>query len=109
RRVYQYDLEQPDIMGTRVLLDSTLGPMGSNNAFHALERAPDGKVYVAHEWSPYIGVINQPDLPAPQCGYVHGGFLPAHPVRQLPSFPKRYQDDAPDYPMGATSLRGHDG
>src|SRR5690606_15022302 len=66
-------------------------------------------VYVAHEWSPYIGVINQPDLPAPQCGYVHGGFLPAHPVRQLPSFPKRYQDDAPDYPMGATSLRGHDG
>lgn len=102
RRLFQYDLDQTDVNGTRVLLDSTLGPLGLNNGFSVLERAPNGRVYVAHEWSSYMGVVNQPDLPAPSCAYVREAFQPSIPVHVLPSFAKRYHDDPPDYTMSLT-------
>lgn len=68
--LYQYDLSQPtvaDIIASKTPLDTS----NTFNYVKDLRLAPDGKIYIAmHEPATYLSVINNPNLPAAQCGYV---------------------------------------
>ncbi|MBK8499200.1 MAG: hypothetical protein IPL52_10355 [Flavobacteriales bacterium] len=94
RRLFQYDLWAADIQGSRVLLDSESGTNWALPSITALGLAPDGRIYMAREpFVPYLSVIEQPDLPAPACGFVQEGFNTSTPMSWLPHFMKRYHDD----------------
>ena len=97
-RLFQYDLWANDVLASRILLDSAFidgpGITTSPTAVTALGLAPDGRIYIAHDpWVPHLGVIAQPNLPAPDCAYVVEGFNTGTPMWWLPSFMKRYHDD----------------
>ena len=46
----------------------------SNHKIGALQRGPDGKIYVAREDNSFLGVINQPNATGTACGYVDDGL-----------------------------------
>jgi len=46
----------------------------SNHKIGALQRGPDGKIYVAREDNSFLGVIAQPNTSGPACGYVDDGL-----------------------------------
>ena len=46
----------------------------SNHKIGALQRGPDGKIYVAREDNSFLGVINQPNASGPACNYVDDGL-----------------------------------
>jgi hypothetical protein len=96
--LYQYDLEADDPNAAPVLMDSYLTEGLSGYSTNILSQAPDGRIYVSH-YTPSMGVISAPDLPFPQCDYVHDGFLATSAPPCLPSFIKRYNDPPPVGPM----------
>jgi len=51
-------------------------PVGhsSNHKIGALQRGPDGKIYVAREDNSFLGVIAQPNVNGPGCSYVDDGL-----------------------------------
>ncbi|QKG52290.1 YncE family protein [Hymenobacter sp. BRD67] len=51
-------------------------PVGhsSNHKIGALQRGPDGKIYVAREDNSFLGVIASPNVSGPACGYVDDGL-----------------------------------
>lgn len=51
-------------------------PVGhsANHKIGALQRGPDGKIYVAREDNSFLGVITQPNVSGPACGYVDDGL-----------------------------------
>jgi WD40 repeat protein len=46
----------------------------SNHKLGALQRGPDGKIYVAREDNSFLGVIEQPNASGPACRYVDDGL-----------------------------------
>jgi len=46
----------------------------SNHKLGALQRGPDGKIYVAREDNSFLGVIGQPNASGAACGYVDDGL-----------------------------------
>jgi len=46
----------------------------SNHKIGALQRGPDGKIYVAREDNSFLGVIQSPNASGPACGYVDDGL-----------------------------------
>lgn len=46
----------------------------ANHKIGALQRGPDGKIYVAREDNSFLGVIGKPDLGGAACGYVDDGL-----------------------------------
>ncbi len=46
----------------------------SNHKIGALQRGPDGKIYVAREDNSFLGVVAQPNTSGPACGYVDDGL-----------------------------------
>jgi hypothetical protein len=51
-------------------------PVGhsSNHKIGALQRGPDGKIYVAREDNSFLGVIEQPNTSGAACGYIDDGL-----------------------------------
>jgi len=93
-RLVQYDLQSADVPGSRNLLhEYTQAPTWINSKRHHLNGAIDGKIYCCRNaLSDTLGVILDPDLPAPLCNYVHDGFVCSQPVGSLPNPVKRYHD-----------------
>ncbi|RZK29523.1 MAG: hypothetical protein EOO63_08875, partial [Hymenobacter sp.] len=46
----------------------------SNHKIGALQRGPDGKIYVAREDNSFLGVIAQPNASGTACSYVDDGL-----------------------------------
>jgi gliding motility-associated-like protein len=77
RSIYQFNL----LAGSEIALNASstlIGQTASNYVF-GLQRAPNGKIYVARtdgQWfgSAYLGVINQPNLLGTSCNYVDNGI-----------------------------------
>jgi len=46
----------------------------ANHKIGALQRGPDGKIYVAREDNSFLGVVAQPNTSGPACGYVDDGL-----------------------------------
>ena len=55
----------PGTMGTQILIATT----STSYDFGAMQRGPDGKIYIARNGSTSIDVINDPNLPGLACGY----------------------------------------
>jgi hypothetical protein len=93
-RLVQYDLQSADISGSRFLLhEYTQGPSWVNAKRHQLNGAIDGRIYrCRNALSDTLGVIMDPNLPAPLCNYVHDGFVCADDIGSLPNPLKRYHD-----------------
>ena len=64
-QVWQFDLK------TKV---ATQVGHSSNHKIGALQRGPDGKIYVAREDNSFLGVIAQPNVSGTACGYVDDGL-----------------------------------
>lgn len=67
--LYQINL----IDNSYTLLSTESGPV--DYYYGALELGPDGKIYMAKNTSPYLGVINDPDSSGLDCNYVNDGLL----------------------------------
>jgi len=66
-RIFQFDitLETPELIAdSRIPLAANLQALG------ALQLGPDNKIYLARENSPFLGVINQPNVIGTACDYV---------------------------------------
>lgn len=89
--VYQFDLWADDIAASKVKVAEWDGFMDGNIAtlFYLSQLAPDGKIYINSISSPrYLHVINQPNLPYPDCDVQqHGVYLPTRNSSSLPNFP----------------------
>jgi hypothetical protein len=97
-RLWQYDVSSDDpelILASKTLVHAF--PPGQNPCmprFGGLATAYDGRIYAGSHGGMYMGVITQPDLPYPNCGYIHEELgngveqVTAHPPNQPRAFPK---------------------
>jgi len=68
--LYQFDLSSQNPVS---ILASQTG-LTITDDIYGLQLAPDGKIYVVKSFSPFLGVINSPELAGPSCNYVDIGF-----------------------------------
>ena len=83
----QYNLQNPDIQGSAVLIDDRQLYRGG------LQLGPDGKIYRAlsatyNQGLPYLGVINNPNVIGSGCNYQHNAInlSPNESSQGLPPF-----------------------
>lgn len=69
--IYQYDLDQiiEDVVSNRVTVAQLDGYVGQ------MQLGPDCKLYICNGTTNSMAVINNPDLPWPQCDYVEEGVV----------------------------------
>ena len=89
--LYQADLSNPNpdsIIASVQMIDSS----DTQNFFGALQLATDGKIYMAHEFSNYLGVINSPQKKGDSCNFVLDGiYLAGRESRMgLPDYIQSY-------------------
>ncbi len=89
--LFQADLSsynETDIVNSVTLIDSSQ----TFNFFGAIQLATDGKIYLSQEFSPYIGIVNNPTKPADSCDFVLNGlYLKGRSCRMgLPDFIQTY-------------------
>lgn len=74
-KLVQYDLAAAEVPASRTVLH-TYVPNGMYGSMYIqLLRAIDGRIYCSYEGDPpLLGIIMEPDEPAPFCGYTHQGF-----------------------------------
>lgn len=71
--LFQADLSNPhpdSIINSVTFIDSSL----TENFFGAVQIATDGKIYLAHEFRQYLGVINKPARKGDSCEFELEGF-----------------------------------
>jgi hypothetical protein len=71
--LYQFDLSSgvpSTIINSKQIIDSIQYP----TSYGSLKIGPDGKIYLRHVGSSYLGVINLPDQSGSTCNYVKNGF-----------------------------------
>ena len=80
-KLWQFDLRFPE------QIDNSAVEIASGNNF-AMQLAPDNKIYIARENSPFLNVINYPDKQGEACNYVQKGFELNHGqcYKGLPNF-----------------------
>jgi hypothetical protein len=93
-KIYQWDLESDDIIGSRTLVaeyDGFLDENGLPTMFFYLKLAPNNKIYInvlPLVISRYLHVIEQPDLPGVACNVLqHAIQLPTYNIYGLPNHP----------------------
>lgn len=67
-RLYQYDISSDDV-NTIINSAKLLADIDAVNVLGSLQLAPDGKIYVAINKSPYIGCIQKPDEEGLKCNF----------------------------------------
>jgi hypothetical protein len=90
KKVYQFDLQAPDIEASKVLIavwDGFQNPYST--LFYLSALAPDGKIYISNTSSTLnLHVINKPNCPGLSCQLVqHGIDLPAYNFATIPNMP----------------------
>jgi gliding motility-associated-like protein len=92
--IYQYDLLAVNaVAASRVQVGR---PQKRNASAHALQRGPDGRIYVAQQ-TQYLGVIAQPSVRGLACDYREQGLwlggvgqFPGRAEYGLPNFPNQF-------------------
>lgn len=79
--VNQFDISSGDI--TEIQNSQVVLPTNANVALGALQLGPDGKMYLGRENSPYLGVINFPNVKGAGCDLVPNGVFLGGKVSQL--------------------------
>lgn len=100
RRLYQYDLEAPNISASVRLIgvyDGFRTEQSVETYFHDLVLAPDGKIYMCStNGANYLHAIHRPDLSGDACQFEqHGIKLPTATEVFLPVFPNFRLYDLP--------------
>lgn len=72
--LFQYDLEAGDVAAIRASRTTLTTLTGGSWQGGQLQVAPDGRIYVSWVGRSFLGVVQQPNLKAPACTYVHDGF-----------------------------------
>jgi hypothetical protein len=90
KKVYQFDLQAPDIQASKILVavwDGYQNPYST--IFYLAALAPDGKIYISSTSSTFnLHVINKPNCPGISCDLVqHGIILPAYNFATIPNIP----------------------
>lgn len=90
KKIYQFDLQSPDINSSKLLLgvwDGYQNPFPT--IFYLAALAPDGKIYISNTSSTYnLHVINKPDCPGISSELVqHGIVLPDYNFATIPNLP----------------------
>jgi hypothetical protein len=90
KKVYQFDLQAPDIEASKVLIavwDGFQNPYST--LFYLSALAPDGKIYISNTSSTLnLHVINKPNCPGLSCQLVqHGIDLPTYNFATIPNIP----------------------
>jgi gliding motility-associated-like protein len=91
-RIYQYNLNAPNISASAYLVANTGKLTG------ALQMAPNNMIYIAREQDPYLGYIGSPNSTGISCYYVEnglflagnlsrGGLPPFIPRLEIPTLP----------------------
>jgi len=80
--LWQYDLLAANIPASRVMVASVPGQIDG------MQNGLDGKIYCARVFTPWLGVINNPNLLGLACNYVNDGFniSPNECIFGLPNF-----------------------
>ena len=93
--LYQYDLTQPDILNTRILIDSFDGYINPfPTTFYQMTLGPDGKLYMfSTNGVKSIHVIHNPEQWGQACGFEQHGI-------ELPSYAKIGSPNIPYYRSG---------
>ena len=92
--IYQYDLLEADIEASRVVVatqDYFLG--GTAPSENNMCLAPDGRIFLNRFPVSAFAVIESPDEPAPDCGYLENGLLLDGCIMAVPHPMKYYHDD----------------
>lgn len=97
-KVYQFDLQAPDISSSRVLLgkyDGSMAPFATR--FFQSMLAPDGKIYMTSPNGVWVmHVVHNPDEKGLACNFEqHGIELPTHILFPIPNFPHYRLFDLP--------------
>jgi hypothetical protein len=95
-RLWQYDVSfdaPQQIMASKTLVHEAVeGNITCQNAQSGLATAIDGRIYVGAHVGAFVGVIEEPDLPFPDCSYVDqglgNGLQPV--VHNLPNQPRAF-------------------
>jgi gliding motility-associated-like protein len=64
--VVQYDLSASNVQASMTTVRNSFGP-----DIYAIQLGPDHKVYVTHEVSPFLDVVNNPNLAGTSCNYAN--------------------------------------
>lgn len=107
----QYDLDAPDVAASRTVVHQYLNP-----SYNSLLRVNymllgnDGRIYRAYqeEDATHLGVIMQPDLPAPACDYQEQGLAYPQPVLWGFAPPMKRYNDPPAIVNGVLDLASSD-
>jgi hypothetical protein len=93
--VIQYDLTRstPQEIADSVAI---LHFVSASSSIGQMQIAPDGKIYVAHENSSSLGVINSPNQPGQACNFVFPGHLCTSSTQfGLPNFVSQFTGPGP--------------
>ncbi len=91
-KLYQYDLQAPDIEASAILIaeyDGFTTPLGFSTAFHAMAQAPNNKIYMSTTSGIYYyHTIHAPDKRGLACDFrQHDLELPTVSEVLMPNFP----------------------
>ena len=85
--LWQYDLDAPDLLASRITVANTLADSVSAS-FRFAQMGPDSLIYFTEWYSPYMHVIHEPDVEGTACNvelrYIE---LPVNSGASIPNFP----------------------
>jgi len=90
KKVYQFDLQAPNVEDSKVLVAVYDGYQNPNSTiFYLAALAPDSKIYISSTSSTLnLHVINKPNCPGLSCELEqHGVVLPAYNFATIPNMP----------------------
>jgi hypothetical protein len=97
----QFDLSSGD---SATISASRNAVITEANMMRAIRLGPDHKMYIAREWEPYLGVVNNPDMMGAGCSYVSAGFY-LSPGSNALGLPNTYSLVAPQCPLRVSEGR----
>lgn len=97
--LFQFDMEAPDIQQSKTFIDTWDGYAVyglSATTFNRMLLAPDCKIYIAvYGGTPYLHVIQHPDLPGSACDFEQRAI-------ELPTFNRFSMPNFPNYRLGTS-------
>jgi hypothetical protein len=87
--VYQWDTWAGDLSSSAKIVGQWDGFTWFSQpvVFGTMQAAPDGKIYIDNQGTPYLSVINQPNQPGPSCNLVQRAYNLSIQGGALPNLP----------------------
>lgn len=94
KQIHQFDMNQGNIVSSKVLIGSTTNYAGS------MKVGPDNKIYIAQRNGNYLATINKPDYPAATCDFVDQSIYLGGKLSKfgLPNYPNDFVGECSPFP-----------